>query len=250
MSKISYTVVIVLIEVIINDITSLRSRFFSYIPALPFLVSISEWSSLPEHFITADGSILGSLAISVKLSSEKRIGAGNRYVVHHIRCVLHPIVSRFDVVEPQGEEGWCTGWLQYVLPSAWPKKSFRRPVLAIGSSGDCAAHRSIWMHAYGMYPHYSKRYDLEFIPEAVQNRWWNSVTVAYSESNHTARCQRYLCSYFRTLGKESTRSYAAISCEDRAHMREIVVVANQFQLLKDRAVWGALGIACTLNFGR
>lgn len=38
--QVGYTVVIVLIEVIIADITSLRSRLlFSYIPALPFLVS-------------------------------------------------------------------------------------------------------------------------------------------------------------------------------------------------------------------
>jgi hypothetical protein len=250
-SKIGYTVVIVLIVVIITDITSLRLQlFFSYIPALPFLVSIPEWSSLLEHFITVDGSIPGLLAMSIKLSSEKRIGAGNRYVVHHIRRVLHPVVGRFDVVESQGEEGWCAGWLHQVLPSAWPKKSFRHPVLEIGSSGDCAAHRSIWLHTYGTYPHYLKRYDLELIPEAVHNRWWNSVTVAYSESNRTVRCQHYLCTHFRTLGKESTTSYAAISCEDRAHMRKIVVVANQFQLLKDRAVWGALGIACTLNFGR
>jgi len=38
--QIGYTTVIVLIEIIIADITSLRSRlFFSYIPAVPFLVS-------------------------------------------------------------------------------------------------------------------------------------------------------------------------------------------------------------------
>lgn len=44
--QIGYTTIIVLIEVIIADITSLRSRlFFSYIPAVPFLVSVTPlWS--------------------------------------------------------------------------------------------------------------------------------------------------------------------------------------------------------------
>lgn len=38
--QIGYTAIILLVEVTIGDTTSLRSRlFFSYIPALPFLVS-------------------------------------------------------------------------------------------------------------------------------------------------------------------------------------------------------------------
>lgn len=38
--QVGYTVMIVLIEIVIADITSLRSRlFFSYVPAIPFLVS-------------------------------------------------------------------------------------------------------------------------------------------------------------------------------------------------------------------
>lgn len=37
--QVGYTVMIVLIEIVIADITSLRSRlFFSYVPAIPFLV--------------------------------------------------------------------------------------------------------------------------------------------------------------------------------------------------------------------
>jgi hypothetical protein len=47
-AKIGYTVMIVLIEIIIADITSLRSRlFFSYVPAIPFLVSLSH----PSHHV-------------------------------------------------------------------------------------------------------------------------------------------------------------------------------------------------------
>jgi SIT family siderophore-iron:H+ symporter-like MFS transporter len=37
--QVGYTVMIVLIEIVIADITSLRSRLlFSYVPAIPFLV--------------------------------------------------------------------------------------------------------------------------------------------------------------------------------------------------------------------
>jgi SIT family siderophore-iron:H+ symporter-like MFS transporter len=46
--QIGYTTIIVLIEVIIADITSLRSRlFFSYIPAVPFLVSYHYLTFIP-----------------------------------------------------------------------------------------------------------------------------------------------------------------------------------------------------------
>jgi hypothetical protein len=138
-------------------------------------------------------------------------------VVHHIRRVLHPIIGRFDVVESQGEESWCAGWLPHVLPSAWPKTLSRRTFLAIGRPGHCTAHRGIWLHTYGPYSQYIKRYDLELIRVAVYDCWRNSVTVAHSKSNRTARCRHYLRSYLCNLGKESTPSYVAISCEDRIH---------------------------------
>ena len=49
-TQIGYTVMIVLIEIIIADITSLRSRlFFSYVPAIPFLVSFCPSTILALH---------------------------------------------------------------------------------------------------------------------------------------------------------------------------------------------------------
>lgn len=59
--QVGYTVMIVLIEIVIADITSLRSRlFFSYVPAIPFLVR----SGLrgPSQRLTDCRSILGSVA--------------------------------------------------------------------------------------------------------------------------------------------------------------------------------------------
>lgn len=63
--QIGYTVMIVLIEIIIADITSLRSRLISsYVPAIPFLVS--NLQPMSPRLLTVFRSTLGSAAMSVK----------------------------------------------------------------------------------------------------------------------------------------------------------------------------------------
>lgn len=74
------------------------------------------------------------------------------------------------------------------------------------------------------------------------------VSVEDSQGHCTSRYWHPLYSGFRHLGAPSTASHVAISRKseppnDGAWLRS-------HQLLKDRAVWGALGIACTLNFGK
>ena len=74
-TKVGYTTMIVLIEVIIADITSLRSRLlFSYVPAIPFLVRQLVFDLLQQ--LTGSRSTLGSAATLVKLSSPPRPGDG------------------------------------------------------------------------------------------------------------------------------------------------------------------------------
>lgn len=76
--QIGYTVVIVLVEIIIADITSLRSRlFFSYIPAIPFL--INTWIS-------------GDIGQAVLGATNWRWGIGMWCIIYTV-CAIPLIVS-------------------------------------------------------------------------------------------------------------------------------------------------------------
>jgi SIT family siderophore-iron:H+ symporter-like MFS transporter len=75
--QVGYTTVIVLIEVIIADITSLRSRlFFSYIPAIPFL--INTWVS-------------GDVSQAVLNQTTWRWGVGMWCIIYTVCCI--PLVA-------------------------------------------------------------------------------------------------------------------------------------------------------------
>lgn len=75
--QIGYTTIIVLIEVIIADITSLRSRlFFSYIPAIPFL--INTWVS-------------GDVSQAVLIKTTWRWGVGMWCIIYTVCCI--PLVA-------------------------------------------------------------------------------------------------------------------------------------------------------------
>jgi hypothetical protein len=59
--QVGYTMIILLVEVIVADLTSTRSRlFFSFVPALPFVVS--KLSSVPTRTDISRRSTPGSLA--------------------------------------------------------------------------------------------------------------------------------------------------------------------------------------------
>lgn len=76
--QIGYTVIIVLIEVIIADITSLRSRLlFSYVPAIPFL--INTWIS-------------GDVSAAVLLNTTWRWGIGMWCIIYTV-CALPLLAS-------------------------------------------------------------------------------------------------------------------------------------------------------------
>lgn len=87
--QIGYTSVLLLVEVVIADTTSLRSRvFFSYIPALPFIVSCApvNLSRVPLNPID---QYLGIWRCFRSRSQGDHLALGYRHVVHYLHRVRH-----------------------------------------------------------------------------------------------------------------------------------------------------------------
>ena len=92
--QIGYTMVIVLVEVIIADMTSSRARlFFSYIPATPFLINTWASGSCPKSSsIAYTNTIVKPILMQTSwcrtyCSRHPRgndVEMGNRHVVHHL----------------------------------------------------------------------------------------------------------------------------------------------------------------------
>jgi len=93
--QIGYTMIILLVEVIIGDITSVRSRlFFSYIPALPFI--INTWVS-------------GDVTAAVLGVTTWRWGIGMWCIIYPV-CALPLIISLLVVGHRAKKQGHLTGY--------------------------------------------------------------------------------------------------------------------------------------------
>ncbi|CAF3583096.1 hypothetical protein FGSG_05848 [Fusarium graminearum PH-1] len=93
--QIGYTMILLLVEVIIGDITSVRSRlFFSYIPALPFI--INTWVS-------------GDVTAAVLGATTWRWGIGMWCIIYPV-CALPLIVSLLVVGRRAKKQGHLVGY--------------------------------------------------------------------------------------------------------------------------------------------
>ncbi|KAH6949328.1 major facilitator superfamily domain-containing protein [Fusarium avenaceum] len=93
--QIGYTMILLLVEVIIGDITSVRSRlFFSYIPALPFI--INTWVS-------------GDVTEAVLAATTWRWGIGMWCIIYPV-CALPLIISLLVVGHRAKKQGHLVGY--------------------------------------------------------------------------------------------------------------------------------------------
>ncbi|KAG8669414.1 ferrioxamine B transporter [Fusarium poae] len=93
--QIGYTMILLLVEVIIGDITSVRSRlFFSYIPALPFI--INTWVS-------------GDVTAAVLGATTWRWGIGMWCIIYPV-CALPLIISLLVVGHRAKKQGHLVGY--------------------------------------------------------------------------------------------------------------------------------------------
>ncbi|CEI69340.1 Siderophore iron transporter 1 [Fusarium venenatum] len=93
--QIGYTMILLLVEVIIGDITSVRSRlFFSYIPALPFI--INTWVS-------------GDVTAAVLGATTWRWGIGMWCIIYPV-CALPLIISLLVVGRRAKKQGHLVGY--------------------------------------------------------------------------------------------------------------------------------------------
>ncbi|KAJ8104885.1 hypothetical protein OPT61_g10514 [Boeremia exigua] len=195
--QVGYTVMIVLIEIIIADITSLRSRlFFSYVPAIPFL--INTW-------------VAGDVSSAVLTVTTWRWGVG-MWAIIYTACSI-PLIAALS-------------WSSFKARKAGALDNFKTPYQIYG--GKRLASELFW------------QLDIPGIVLliAVFGLILTPFTIAGGMSSQwgTAKVITPL-----VIGILSVPAF--IIWERRAPHPML-----PFHLLADRAVWGALGIACTLNF--
>ena len=102
--QIGYTMIMLLVEVIIADITSTRARlFFSYIPAMPFL--ITTWVS-------------GNVSASVLSVTDWHWGVGMWCIIYPV-CATPLMVSLALVGRRARKHGLMEGYLEDVKSEPW-----------------------------------------------------------------------------------------------------------------------------------
>ncbi|KAG9772601.1 ferrioxamine B transporter, partial [Aureobasidium melanogenum] len=195
--QIGYTCVILLVEVIVADITSLRARLlFSYIPALPFI--INTWVS-------------GNITESVLAATTWKWGIGMWCIIYPV-CSLPLMISLWVVARRARKAGILDKYKS-------PYESLGARKLAVELFWSLDVIGIILLIAV---------FALVLVPLTLAGgyatKWREAHIIA-------PLVVGVLC------------IPAFIVWELRAP-RPLV----PFYLLKDRAVWGALGIACTLNF--
>lgn len=195
--QLGYTVIIVLIEIIIADITSLRSRLlFSYVPAIPFL--INTWIS-------------GDVSQAVLESTTWRWGVGMWCIIYTVCCI--PLTASLL-------------WAHTRAKRAGALDDFKTPYQVHGPKKLLAA--LFWqLDVPGI-----------ILVIAVLGCILTPFTIAGGVSSQwrTAKVIAPL-----VIGILCIPMFIAWEMKASHPMLP-------FHLLKDRAVWGALGIACTLNF--
>ncbi|KAJ4305739.1 ferrioxamine B transporter [Kalmusia sp. IMI 367209] len=195
--QVGYTCIILLVEVIIADTTSLRSRLlFSYVPALPFI--INTWVS-------------GDVSEATLKATSWRWGVG-------MWCIIFPVCSLPLILS--------LSWVGRKAKKAGSLDNYKTPYQIYGPKKIAVA--LFWqLDVIGI-----------ILLIAVFGLVLVPFTLAGGESAQWGK------------GKIIAPLVVGIICipawimwEKRAPHPMV-----PFHLLKDRAVWGALGIAVTLNF--
>ncbi|CAI6225685.1 unnamed protein product [Periconia digitata] len=195
--QIGYTCVLLLVEVVIADTTSLRSRlFFSYIPAAPFI--INTWVS-------------GDVSQAVLNNSTWRWGIGMWCIIYPV-CALPLIISLWWVGSKAKRSGNMD---QYKTPlQIWGWKR-----LAIGLFWQLDVVGIILLIAV---------FGLTLVPLTLAG----GASTTWSQGKIIAPLILGILCIPVWIWWEKSCSHPMVP----------------FHLLKDRAVWGALGIAVFLNF--
>ncbi|KAH7392045.1 siderochrome-iron transporter-like protein Sit1 [Phaeosphaeria sp. MPI-PUGE-AT-0046c] len=195
--QVGYTVIIVLIEVIIADITSLRSRLlFSYVPAIPFL--INTWIS-------------GDVSEAVLENTTWRWGIGMWCIIYTV-CALPLLASLM--------------WSHWQAKRAGALDNFKTPYQIYGPKKVLQA--LFWQLDVPGIILLIAVFGCILTPftlaGGVQTKWHTAPVVAPLVIG-------ILCIPLFIIWE-----------------RKAPHPMLPFHLLKDRAVWGPMGIACTLNF--
>ncbi|KAH7132570.1 siderochrome-iron transporter-like protein Sit1 [Dendryphion nanum] len=195
--QIGYTCVILLVEVIIADTTSLRSRvFFSYIPAAPFI--INTWVS-------------GDVGQAVLNATTWRWGIGMWCIIYPV-CTLPLIISLW--------------WASRAAKKAGALQNYKSPYQLYGPKK--LAQALFWQ--------------LDVIGIILLICVFGFILVPFSIAGGSSS-QWGTAKVIAPLVIGIILVPVWIIWEKRAPHPML-----PFHLLKDRAVWGALGIAITLNF--
>lgn len=201
--QIGYTMVIVLVEVVIADITSTRARlFFSFIPALPFL--INAWIS---------GNVVQAVMFPGGELDEQRWkwGIGMWCIIYTV-CSLPLIISLSIVARRAHKQGLLTNY----------RTSFQ--MLGFGN----LAVQLFWvLDVVGI-----------ILVIAVFALILSPLTLAGGTSSNWKQ------------GHIIAPLVIGVLCIPVFILWELRAPHPlvPFKLIKDRSIWGALGIACFLNF--
>ncbi|KAF2013596.1 siderochrome-iron transporter-like protein Sit1 [Aaosphaeria arxii CBS 175.79] len=195
--QVGYTVVIVLIEIIIADVTSLRSRLLaSYVPAIPFL--INTWVS-------------GDISQQAVKNIGWRWGVGMWCIIYTVSCI--PLILSLM-------------WASFKAKKSGALESYKTPYQLHGGKNLIVA--LFWALDVPGIILMIAVFGCILVPftlaGGVQSQWGTAKVIAPL-----------------VIGILCVPVF--IFWERKAPHPMIPL-----HLLKDRAVWGALGIACTLNF--
>jgi MFS transporter, SIT family, siderophore-iron:H+ symporter len=195
--QVGYTCIILLVEVIIADITSLRARlFFSYIPALPFL--INTWVS-------------GNITQAVIINSTWEWGIGMWAIIYPV-CALPLMISLWVVSRKARRAGAIDAY-----KSPYQLLGMRRLTLEL-----------FWQ--------------LDVIGIILLIAVFALILVPLTIAGGTAtqwRTAHVIAPL--VIGVLCIPIWIVWELQSSHPM-------VPFHLLRDRAIWGALGIACMLNF--
>ncbi|KAJ4367044.1 ferrioxamine B transporter [Neocucurbitaria cava] len=195
--QIGYTCVILLVEVIIADTTSLRSRvFFSYVPAAPFI--INTWVS-------------GDVSAAVLANTSWRWGIG-------MWCIIYPICA-----------------LPLIISLWWVGQKAKR-------SGALANYKTPYQRYGGLELAKALFWQLDVIGICLMIIVFGFILTPLTIAGGVST-QWQQGKIIAPLVIGILFIPVWIWWETKAPHPMI-----PFHLLKDRAVWGALGIAITLNF--
>ncbi|KAF2031580.1 siderochrome-iron transporter-like protein Sit1 [Setomelanomma holmii] len=195
--QVGYTTIIVLIEIIIADITSLRSRLlFSYVPAIPFL--INTWVS-------------GDIGKAVLARTTWRWGIGMWAIIYTV-CAL-PLIASLMWSNRKAKLAGALDTFKTPYQIYGPRKILQGLFWQLDAPGII-----LMIAVFGciLTPF--------TIAGGVESEWRTAKVIAPLVIG-------ILC------------IPAFIFWERKAPHPML-----PFHLLRDRAVWAALGIACTLNF--